>query len=150
MTPAGIPTKQRALKLLDRRDYSRGELMQKLVEKGEEEAAAEAAVDALVSLGFVDDARYAGLVVRQYAGKGYGVRRIKAELQRRLVPRELWETALEQMPEQDGRIDRFLRQRLSPDAARTEIRKVTDALRRRGYGWDEISAALERFRNEEF
>lgn len=147
---AELTTKQRALKMLDRRDYSRAELIRKLVEKGEEEAAAEEAVDYLVSLGFVDDRRYAGLVVRQYAGKGYGHRRVKMELQRHLVPRELWDEALEQMPEQDDRIDRFLRHKLSPDTDRAEIKKATDALARRGYGWDEISAALERFRNEEF
>ena len=75
--------KKRALWLLDKRDYSRAELIGKLTEKGYEETAAESAVDRLAELGFVDDARYAPIVVRHYAAKGYGARRVRQELQRR-------------------------------------------------------------------
>ena len=88
--------KQKALALLDKRDYSRTELLRRLTEKGYEDAAAVSAVDRLVELGFVDDARYAPIVVRHYAAKGYGSRRIRDELYRRKVPRALWDEALEQ------------------------------------------------------
>ena len=66
-----MTAKERALALLDRRDYSRAELLKKLLAKGEEEAEATAAVERLAELGFVDDARYAPIVVRHYAAKGY-------------------------------------------------------------------------------
>ncbi len=142
--------KQKALSLLDRRDYSRAELLRKLAEKGFDEAAAEQAADRLVSLGFVDDARYAPIVARHYAAKGYGARRICGELQRRGIPKELWDAALAEMPEQEETLDRLLRARLrgAPLSDRAAVKKATDALARKGYGWDEIGAALERLRAE--
>ena len=75
--------RERALRLLDKRDYSRKMLLDKLTEKGVAPADAEEVTDWLCSLGVVDDVRYAGLVVRHYAAKGYGERRIRDELYRR-------------------------------------------------------------------
>ena len=150
--PASIEAaKKRALWLLDKRDYSRAELLRKLTEKGFTDDAAEAAVDRLAELGFVDDARYAPIVVRHYAAKGYGRGRVQRELQRRGIPKDLWDDALAEMPEQDETVDRLLRARLrgaDPDD-RAALKKAADALSRRGYGWDEITAAVERLRAEE-
>ena len=142
--------KKRALWLLDKRDYSRAELIRKLTEKGYEDTAAEAAVDRLVELGFVDDARYAPIVARHYAAKGYGARRVQQELQRRGIPKELWDAALEEMPAQDDTVDQLLRSRLrgADPGDRMALKRATDALLRRGYGWDDISAAVERLRAE--
>ena len=142
--------KARAMQLLDKRDYSRAELLRKLTEKNIPEAQAEAVMDRLCELGFVDDARYAPIVVRHYAAKGYGRRRVQQELQRRGIPKELWDAALEEMPEQDETLDRLLRSRLrgADVGDRDAMRKATDALRRKGYSWDEISAAVERARAE--
>ena len=135
--------------MLDRRDYSRAELLRKLIEKGEEEAEAMAAVERLTELGFVDDARYAPLLVRHYAAKGYGPRRVWQELQRRGIPKDLWDMAMEQMPKQDGTIDRLLRSRLKSETPdRAELKKAQDFLLRKGYGWDEIKAALDRCHSE--
>ena len=143
--------KRKALSLLDRRDYSRAELLRKLDEKGYDAAAAEEAVDRLVYLGFVDDARYAPIVVRHYAAKGYGAQRIRGELQRRGIAKELWDAAMAEMPQQDETLDRLLRSRLKGAGVgdRDALRNATDAPRRKGYGWDEISAAVERMRAEE-
>ena len=142
--------KQKALALLDRRDWSRAELLRKLDEKGFDAAAAEAAVDRLAELGFVDDARYAPIVVRHYAAKGYGAQRVRGELQRRGIPKELWDAALAEMPEQDGTVDRLLRSRLrgADLSDRAALKRAADALLRRGYGWDEIHSAVERLRAE--
>ena len=141
-------TKNRALRMLDRRDYSHAELVKKLVEKGETPEDAEAVVSRLSELGVVDDARYAALVVRQYAGKGYGERRVRAELQKRGVPRELLDAALEEMPEQDDAVLTLLRRKLGDSFDRADVKRATDALARKGYGWDEISSALQRLRDE--
>jgi len=134
--------------MLDKRDYARGELLEKLVEKGEPREEAEAIVDRLTELGFLDDARYAGLVARHYAAKGCGRRRIEAELFRRRVPRELWDAALEVLPPSDSTLDSLLQNRLrgaSPDD-RAAVRRASDALLRRGFSWEEIRDALERCR----
>ena len=141
-----MTAKERALALLDRRDYSRAELLKKLLEKGEEEAEATAAVDRLTELGFVDDARYAPIVVRHYAAKGYGARRVQQELARRGIPKELWDEAMAQMPAQDDTIDRLLRSRLrGGETDRAALKRASDFLLRKGYGWDEIKSALERY-----
>lgn len=132
--------------LLDRRDYSRVELLKKLMEKGVEETEAEEAVDRLVEIGFVDDARYAPIIVRHYAAKGYGAQRVKQELYRRGIPKELWDAAMEQMPEQEETVDRLLRSRLKSETPdRSELKKASDFLLRKGYSWDEINAALRRY-----
>ncbi len=138
--------KNRGLELLSYRPMSAKELRDKLTEKGEEPAAAEAAVTWLCEQGFLDDARYAGMVVRHYAGKGYGAGRIRQELQRRGVPRELWEEALTELTESDDKLDRFIVSRLKDPSDRAQVQKVSAALYRRGFSWEEIRAALARFR----
>ena len=139
----------KALKMLDRRDYSRRELTKKLLEKGVAEADAAAAVERLTELGLVDDRRYAALVVRHYAAKGYGIRRVRQELQRRGISREDQEAALEAMPVQDETLLRLLERKLGGDFDRAAVKKAADAMARRGYGWEEISAALEQLRSRD-
>ena len=96
--------KQRALKILERRDVSRKMLLDKLTGKGISNTDAEEVADWLCGLGVVNDERFAGLVVRHYAAKGYGKRRICDELYRRGIDRELWDTALDELPETDDTV----------------------------------------------
>lgn len=138
--------KNHGMELLSYRPMSAKELRDKLVQKGETAENAEAATDWLQSRGFLDDERYAGMVVRHYAGKGYGAGRIRQELQRRGVTRELWEEALKELPEQEDKLDKFLVSRLKDTGDRAQVQKVSAALLRRGYSWEEIRAALARFR----
>ena len=139
----------RALRLLEKRDYSRKMLIDKLTEKGASEEDAAEVADWLCETGVVSDERYAGLVVRHFARKGYGERRITEELYRRGVSRELWEEALSQMPDDDA-VCRLLASKLGGDNSPENIRKAQNYLLRRGYSWEEIRAALEQYqRNEE-
>ncbi len=136
----------RALKLLGFRAMSRRELVDKLTQKGESPEDAQEAADYLEELGYLDDAQYAASLVRHYAGKGYGPGRVRQELFRRGVPRELWEQALAELPEDTDAVDQLIRRRLqggTPD--RKELKKLTDALLRRGFGWGEIKSALARY-----
>lgn len=136
--------REHALNLLALRPHSQKELLDKLIRKGTDPDAAEAAIEWLSQHGYLDDATYAGSVVRHYAKKGYGAKRISSELYRRGIARELWDEALKEMPEPDGELDRFLRNRLRNPDDPNEVRKVTAALSRRGYNWDEIRSALNR------
>lgn len=138
--------KNRALELLSYRPMSARELRDKLVQKGETPDNAAAAADWLRDRGFLDDARYAGMVVRHYAGKGYGEGRVRQELRRRGIPGDLWEEALEELPESGEKLDAFLASRLKDPEDRAQVQKVSAALLRRGYSWEEIRAALARFR----
>ena len=138
-------TKDRALKFLGARAFGERELYDRLVEKGETEQNAAAVIAWLLELRLLDDGEYAAMLVRHYAAKGYGPRRIRDELHRRKIPRELWDEALSSLPEQDDTIDKLLRARLRSDEPdRAELKRATDALLRRGFNWDEIKAAVER------
>ena len=144
--------KMRALRLLERRDYSRKELILKLTEKGEPLADAEAVADRMIELGVINDERYSKMLVRHYAGKGYGLCRIKQELYRHGIHTDLWEEAMEELPpppSQDEIIDKLLRSKLrSSEPDQKEIKKATDALLRRGFSWSEISASKQRVLND--
>lgn len=137
--------KKRALRLLEMRDYSRKELILKLTQKGEPLEDAEAVADRMVELGVIDDERYSRMLVRHYAGKGYGACRIKQELYRHGIHTDLWEEAMEEMPSQEEQLDKLFRSKLrSSNPDRAEIKKATDAMLRRGFSWSEISACKQR------
>lgn len=159
--------KTRALNIVSVRAVSRRELVQKLTARprksGEEsyepedaeavrvelQVQAEAVADWLEKLGLLNDEQYARDVVRWCGEKGYGARRIKDELFRRGVPRELWDEALEEKSDSREAIDKFLAQKLKNwDGDRRELKRATDALARRGFSWSEISEALERYEAE--
>lgn len=111
---------------------------------------AEGVADRLEDLGLLNDGEYARTVVRHYAAKGYGPRKLRDELYRRGVPREFWEEAMEEREPDEGQIDKLVRQKLrDAEPTRENLKKVSDWLARRGYGWEEISAALKRYREEQ-
>ncbi len=138
--------RQRALRIIGARAMSVKELTDRLKEKGESPENAEDAAQWLLDMRLLDDAQYAAMCVRHYAAKGYGPGKIRNELYRRGIARELWDEALEALPEQGDRIDALLRRKLKSDTPdRAELRKAADYLYRRGFGRDEIHAALARY-----
>lgn len=140
--------RNRAMEILSRRPMSEKELVDKLMGKGEDEETARDSARWLRENGFLDDEAYAAAVARHYAAKGYGPGRVRAELSRRGVDRELWDGTIEAMPENRDRLDRFIASRLTDPEDREQIRKVSAALYRRGYSWEEIRSALGRFHAE--
>ena len=139
----------KAAQLASGRMMSRKELADKLNRKGIAPDTAEEAVEWLTSLGAVDDAAYAGVIARHYAASGYGPGRVRQELQKRGVPRELWDDALSQLPDSADAIDRFLRKKLGGRTLdRAALKKLSDALLRRGFSWSDIRPALNRLGEE--
>ena len=136
-----------ALRMIMDTPRSRKEFV-KLLEKMDcpPEKAREIA-DWLEDLGYLDDAAYAREVVELYVRKGYGERKIRDELYRRGVPRELWDEALGQIQEEDSAsaIDAFLEKKLKGSRDPKDVKRASDALARRGYRWPEISDALRRY-----
>ena len=144
MTPEKNPLLEKAVTLLSYRAHSRKELSDKLKHKtGCNDAELEEVLDRLEELGFLNDRTYASSVVRSCARKGYGAQRALSELARRGIPKELREEALADMPETDGTLEQLIRGRLRNPANRDEVRKVSAAMVRRGYTWDEIRHAIE-------
>jgi SOS response regulatory protein OraA/RecX len=66
------------------------------------------------------------------------------------MPKELREEALNELPENDGTLERLIRARLRNPSDRDEIRKVSAAMVRRGFSWDEIRRALQNVQCEIF
>ena len=143
---AGVSNvKATAADLIGKRAMSRRDLERKLREKGASEAEARYAAEWLEAIGAINDADYAALLVRHCAQLGYGPARIRDKLYEKGVPRELWEDALDTLPDQSEDVDRFLRSKLRgelPDEK--EKKRLTDALLRRGFSWGDVKAAWNR------
>ena len=138
--------KEKTINLLARKPMSRRELERKLGEweAGEEETAA--ICDRMEELGFLNDGEYAARLVRYYSAKGYGERKLRDELYRRGIPREFWEEALARAEDSAGAIDAFIEKKLAGKTVnQKELKKVSDALARRGFSWSDISNALGRY-----
>ena len=148
---AGISNvKVTAADLVGRRAMSRHELERKLAEKGASQAEARYAAEWLEAIGAIDDRDYAALLVRHYGQMGWGPGRIQEKLREMGIPRELWDEALEELPEAAGQIDAFLAGKLRgrvPDPR--EKKRLSDALARRGFSWGEIRSAWLRREAEE-
>lgn len=143
---AGVSNvKASAADLIGKRAMSRRDLEQKLQEKGASQAEARYAAEWLEAIGALDDREYAALLVRHYSQMGYGPGRVREKLREKGIPRELWEDALETMPDPAEQIDRFLESKLrgrTPDEK--EKKRLCDALARRGFAWADIRAGLNR------
>lgn len=74
--------KARIAKLVDRRDYSVADLLEKLRQDGYSTAVREASVARAVECGLVDDQRYAASLIRTKVASGWGQARISQELMR--------------------------------------------------------------------
>ena len=142
--------KAKAIELLMRKPQSRKELGRKLAEWEASHEEAEAVCDRMEELGYLNEAEYAGRIVRHFAAKGFGERKLRDELYRRGVPRELWDEALEQIEEEDNAcaIDAFLEKKLKGSHDPKDVKRASDALARRGFRWPEIRDALRRYGTE--
>jgi regulatory protein len=138
--------REKALDLLARKPQSRRELERKLKEWGAAEEEEQAICQRLEELGYLNDARYASLVVEHYCAKGYGIHKLRDELYRRGIPRALWEEALDSVQTSDAAMDAFIAKRMAGrQGDREQLQKVSAALARRGYPWSQIRDALARW-----
>ena len=89
-------------------------------------------------------------MARHYAAAGYGPAKVRDELYRRGVPRELWDAAIEEeCGDPTAAIERYaaakLRGKRADEAA---LRRIAGGLRRRGFRWEDIKPVLDRMRGE--
>jgi len=140
-------TKKRALRILGNRSFSEQEMHKRLIGKGESEDNAAETVRWLVELGYINDSDYATLIVRHYIAKGYGEARIRDELYKRGIPRDLWEEKLSEIDDtevNDAALE-FLSKKLRGSNDKDDLRRASDALVRRGYSYDDARAAVNRY-----
>ena len=134
--------KTTAADLVGKRAMSRRDLEKKLQAKGASETEARYAAEWLEAIGAIDDADYAAMLVRHYGNLGYGAAYVRQKLYEKGIPRELWDEAMDALPDAAEHIGRFLESKLHgrlPDEK--EKKRLTDALLRRGFSWGEVRSA---------
>lgn len=143
---AAANTKTRAVRIISATSVSQKELRRRLVQKGESEENADSAVAWLADLNLLDDLETARQLARAAARKGYGKARIRQIFYQKGIERSFWDEAMEDLPEPDDAIEAFIQSRLRgkmPD--QKELKRVADALMRRGHSWSDIKPALRRY-----
>ena len=138
-----MSAKMRAVRIVSASSVSKRDLEERLVRKGEDPNQAKQAVQWMEDLQLVNDRNTAEQVVHSCISKGYGLQRAKQALYEKRIPKEYWEEALEDYPDQMDRILSFLRSRLDEDSDDREVKKAVDALLRRGHSYGTIREAFK-------
>ena len=143
-TAAGqMSAKMRAVRIVSAASVSRRDLEARLVRKGEDPQQAKEAVAWMEDLHLVDDRATAEQVVSSCISKGYGLARAKQALYEKRIPKEYWDEALADYPDQMEKITAFLKSRLDADSDEKQVRRAVDALIRRGHNYGTIRRALD-------
>ena len=138
-----MSAKMRAVRIVAASSVSKKDLQQRLVQKGEDPRQAAEAVAWMSEMHLVDDEETARQIVSRCAAKGYGLSRAKQALYEKKIPKQYWDAALADYPDQIEHILCFLRAKLDDDSDQKDVKKAIDALLRRGHSYSEIRAALQ-------
>ena len=138
-----MSAKMRAVRIVSASSVSKRDLEERLVRKGEDPTQAKEAVAWMEDLHLVDDRNTAEQVVHGCISKGYGLQRAKQALYEKRIPKEYWDEALADYPDQMDRILSFLRSRLDEESGDREVKRAIDALLRRGHSYGTIREALK-------
>ena len=139
--------RERALYLLDYRDHSRGEIVEKL-SRNVDRVIAEEVADKLCELGLIDDGTYAKKLARHFLlTKKYGARRAEFEMRRKGIDGWLAAKAVAEVePDEDlleelalKKYGRYLED--DPDGKGRD--KAIRGLMRLGHGYYEAEAAVD-------
>lgn len=144
-----------ALTALDQAAQTSRDLTLKLTRKGFAAPAAEAAVARLVENGLINDQRYAQRVAQSQLNKPVGAYAVRRKLMAKGLPQEAIETAMADFDrdQQDGacrNAAKKLWRKYASLPAREGRAKLTQALARRGFGWDAIQGAVDSISNDDF
>jgi len=145
-----MSARMRAVRIVSMTSVSQRDLRERLVRKGEDPRQAEQAVAWMRQMDLVDDRATAENLVRSCAAKGYGLARAKQVLYEKRIPKELWDEALEDYPDQTEHIRAFLTARLTDPSDPKQVKRAVDALIRRGHSYSEIRRVMNEMNAEDF
>ncbi|MBQ8176708.1 MAG: regulatory protein RecX [Oscillospiraceae bacterium] len=139
--------RERALYLLDGRDYSFRELYDKLTANYSEDISLRVC-KYLAELRLINDRRYAELRARElFEIKRVGMFKAKMELRRRGISDEIIAEVIEPYADEDeifARLEELVEKKYERYLTSEKgVNKVKSALLRQGYGYDEIRAVLD-------
>ncbi len=144
--------KERALYLLDNRDYSYAELFKKLAESYDEDICYEV-LNRLAEIGCIDDRRYARYLAEKLcAVKKYGYFKAREEMRLKGLSRDIIEEALADYAEDSSErllelIDKKYARYLTDEKG---VKKVKAALARLGYSFADINAAISEYSDGDY
>ena len=139
--------RERALYLLDGRDYSFTEMYEKLEPNYSEEICLKVCKN-LAELGLINDRRYAEARVRElFEVKRVGMYKAKMELKRRGIPERIIEEVTEPYADEEeafSRLEQLVEKKYERYLTDEKgVKKVKNALLRQGYSYSEIKAVLD-------
>ena len=137
--------RERALYLLDRKDYSSWELEQKLARNVSPETARKV-VERLQELGLLNDEEYARKLARHYVlQKHQGPRRAVLELRKRGIDAALAAEAVDEVGPEEGELLALCRRKYARKLETDEKgrEKVIAALMRLGHGYYDAAGAVD-------
>lgn len=137
-----------ALTILDQADHSMGDLCARLERRGYVQPAAQAAVERLQEMHIIDDARYADRIAQAQMGKAVGAYAVRRKLRAKRLSEETIEAAMEGFDDaQQEAACRAAAEKLFRKygalPAREGRAKLSQALARRGFGWDAIRSVVD-------
>ena len=141
-----MSAKMRAVRIVAASSVTKRDLEQRLVHKGETAEQAKEAVQWMSDLNLLDDSRVAEQVVQRCISRGYGLQRAKQALYEKKVPKQYWDAALADYPDQIEEIVEFLRSRLGEEYDQRELKRAMDALMRRGHSYPIVRKALNQLK----
>lgn len=148
---SNITAKEKALRLLDRFDYSEKGLYDKLCEKFPPREAAEA-VAYCVEKNYVNDYRY-GIILRDRYNQKYGTRRVYFELIKRGIPKDKAAQIIEEdLPEKEESVQKIIgliaKKQKNRPVDQEDKKRIIAFLVRRGFNLDLIYSAIEMYNEE--
>jgi regulatory protein len=147
-----------ALRALERRALSSGELRDRMQRRGHGEAAVEQTLSYLLERRYIDDQAYAESVIRSLRSrKPAGPRLLRHKLYQKRLPAAVIDRALAEAADADGDVEQaraYAASRLKLPSvqrldARTRQRRLWSALARRGFDTQVIRAALTHLLDED-
>lgn len=140
----------KAVDLLSQREHCRREIITKLVQRGYDKTVAEETADKLSDYGYLDDERFASLYAKELKQrKKYGKGRIKQELMRKGIDREIIYCVLEEIEESPKEeITEILKRKYPSFSSDEKIKnRAINTLARYGFGIRDIKNAMDEFDN---
>ncbi len=138
-----------ARRILAASDRSRSEVRRRLEDRGFSRPAATATVQRLAARGWIDDERLADDLAERRLGRGYGRRRVIADLVARGVGSETVNRIAAELGTHQAEAVKLAADRLRAGRApgppdEREFRRIAAALQRRGFEAADIRVALRR------
>lgn len=149
----GAECYEAALTILDSAAQTRSGMARALMRRGYVRPAAEAAADRLAEIGLIDDQRYAERIAQASLNKPVGAFAVRQKLRAKRISEDDIDSAMECFDDAQQQSACFaaaekLYRKYAQLPRRESRAKLSQALARRGFGWDAISTAVERILNE--